>query len=156
MDLKRQWCGNQDCPDFGKVEAGNIKVFSHVEQRLYCATCRRTLSADAHTFFATVRCPRSVVIKALALLSERNSLRAVSRLTPHSPNRVMHWLDLAGQQAAGLSANLISGLHLTQVQIDELWTFVKKNRHTASRMIRPRSATCGFGARWHSPAVCAW
>jgi len=57
MELKRQWCSNQNCPDFGTVEAGNIKVFSHVEQRLYCATCRRTFSADAHTFFATVRCP---------------------------------------------------------------------------------------------------
>jgi len=34
---------------------------------------------------------------------------------------------LAGQHTAAVSAALIRNLHLTQVQIDELWTFVKKN-----------------------------
>jgi hypothetical protein len=60
-------------------------------------------------------------------LVERNSLRAVARLTHHSPNRVLHWLAMAGQHGASISAALVRDLHLTQVQIDELWTFVKKS-----------------------------
>lgn len=68
MELKRQWCDNKNCPDFGKVEAGNIKVFSYVAQRYYCAPCRHTFSADKHTFFETLRSSRSVVLDALALL----------------------------------------------------------------------------------------
>jgi len=29
MELTRQWGTTKTCPDFGTVEAGNIKVFSH-------------------------------------------------------------------------------------------------------------------------------
>jgi len=127
MELGQQWCDNATCPDYGKVGAGNLKAFSYVERRYYCATCQRTFSEDKHTFFETLRCPRATVLEALALLVERNSLRAAARLTRHSPNRVLHWLALAGQQGASVSATLIRDLSLTQVQIDELWTFVKKN-----------------------------
>src|SRR5712692_362489 len=82
MELTRQWCDTKTCPDCGTVEAGNIKVFSYVEQRYYCTTCRHTLSADKHTCFETVRRPRLMAVEALALLGERNSLRAGARLTP--------------------------------------------------------------------------
>jgi transposase-like protein len=155
MELKRQWCDNKTCPDFGKIEAGNIKVLSHVEQRYYCTTCQHSCSADKHTFFATVRSPRSVVLEALALFNERNSLRAVARLKHLSANRVLHWLALAGQPAAAVSAERIRELHLTQVQIDELWTVVKKNKPTASRRIRLMSVICGSGVPWPCPADCA-
>ena len=155
MELTRQWCDNPTCSDFDKVGAGNIKVFSYVEQRGYCTTCRRTFSADKHTFFETIRSHRSAVTEALALLGERNSLRAVARLTHHSPNRILHWLDLAGQHTAAVSAALIRNLHLTQVQIDELWTFVKKNKRTANLMLPRMSAICGSGVPWRCPAACA-
>src|SRR5512135_610817 len=104
MELEGRWCDNATCPDYAKVGAGNLKPFSYVERRYYCATCRSTFSADKHTFFETIRCPRATVLEALALLSERNSLRAVGRLTHHSPNRVLRWLALAGQHAAAVSA----------------------------------------------------
>src|SRR3954447_1391097 len=151
MELEQRWCDNTTCRDYGKVGAGNIKAFSHVERRLYCATCRRPFSADRHTFFETLRCPRATVLEALALLAERNSLRAAARLTRHSPNRVLHWLALAGQQGAAVSAALIRDLSVTQVQIDELWTFVKISKPPASRATPPMSATCGSGAPWPCP-----
>ena len=156
MELGQQWCDNATCPDYGKVGAGNLKAFSYVERRYYCATCQRTFSEDKHTFFETLRCPRATVLEALALLVERNSLRAAARLTRHSPNRVLHWLALAGQQGASVSATLIRDLSLTQVQIDELWTFVKKSKLIANRKTLRTSATCGSGAPWPCPVGCAW
>jgi transposase-like protein len=155
MEPGRQWCDRTSCPDYGIAGAGNIKVFSYVEQRYYCATCRHTFSADKQTFFETLRSPRATVLEALALLCERNSLRAVARLTGHPPNRVLHWLALAGQQSAVVSAALIRNLPLTQVQIDELWTFIKKSKPSANRKTPRTSATCGSGARWPCPAGCA-
>jgi hypothetical protein len=127
MELSKRWGDNTTCPDFGKVGAGHLKAFSYVERRYYCATCRRTSSADQHTFFETIRSPRASVLEALALLSERNRLGAVARLTHHSPNRVLHWLALAGRQSGTVGSATIRDLSLTQVQIDELWTFVKKS-----------------------------
>src|SRR3954451_4496575 len=156
MRPEEQWCDNPTCPDSRRVGAGNIKVFSCVERRYYCAACRRTFSEDRHTFFETLRCPRATVLEALSLLVERNSLRAAARLAHHSPNRVLHWLALAGQHGAVVSDALIRDLSLTQVQIDELWTFVKKSKPTASRTTPPTSATCGSGAPWPCPAGCAW
>ena len=153
MESQQRWCDNVTCRDYGRVGAGNIKVFSHIERRLYCATCRRTFSADKHTSFETLRCPRATVLEALALLAERNSLRAAARLTHHSPNRVLHWLALAGPHGASVSAALVRDLHLTQVQIDELGTFVKKSKLTADRKTPRTSATCGSGAPWPCPAT---
>src|SRR3954447_17311391 len=141
MELEQRWCDNATCRDYGNVGAGNIQAFSHVERRLYCTTCRRTFSADKHTFFETLRCPRATALEALALLSERNSLRAVARLTHHSPNRVLHWLALAGRHGATVGSATIRDLSLTQAQIGELWAFVKKSKPIASRRAPPMSAT---------------
>jgi transposase-like protein len=156
MELAKRWCDNTTCPDFGKVGAGNLKAFRHVERRFYCATCRRTSSVDKYTFFETIRSPRASVIDALALLSERNSLRATARLTHHSPNRVLRWLALAGQHGAAVGSAMVRDLSLTQVQIDELWTFVKKSKPIAARRTPPMSAMPGSGVPWHCPADCAW
>ena len=128
MDPTQHWCANMVCADFLKVAAGNIKVYSYSERRYYCTTCRQTFSADAGTFFETLRSERHQVVDVLAMLMERNSLRALERLRHHSHNAILHWVDLAGQHTAAVSAYLIKDLHLTQAQIDELWTFVKKSK----------------------------
>lgn len=39
MESKRQWCAQPQCRDFGKMDAGDIKVHSYVERRFYCVTC---------------------------------------------------------------------------------------------------------------------
>ena len=147
MELEQRWCDNVTCRDYGNVGAGNIQAFSHVERRYYCTTCRRTFSADKHTFFETLRCPRATILEALSLLVERNSLRAVARLTHHSPNRVLHWLDLAAQHGASVSVALVRDLHLTQVQIDELGTFVKKTTERSAKNLTFFGPTIGHGPR---------
>lgn len=73
---------------------------------------------------------RNLLLDAMAMLVERNSLRAIGRIKQGKPNTILHWLDLAGQHAAAVNKHFLRGLPLTQAQIDELWTFVKKNRST--------------------------
>ncbi len=135
MENQQQWCDNKACDDFAKIGAQNIKVHSYVERRYYCATCKQTFSFDKGTFFETLPTDRQILLDAIAMLVERNSLRAISRIKHCKHGSVLRWLDLAGQQAAGVSAHFIRGLHLTQAQIDELWTFVKKNRNTSNPRI---------------------
>lgn len=135
METQRQWCGQKSCPDFGKITAHNIRIYSHAERRYYCTTCTHTFSADTGIFFETLRTDRHKLLDAVAMLVERNSLRAISRIKHCKHDSVLHWLDLAGQHAAALSKHFIRGLHLTQAQIDELWTFVKKNKSTFNQMI---------------------
>ena len=114
MNLKRQWCAQRTCSDFGKVDAGHIKVHSYVEQRLYCTTCLHTFSADTGTCFETIRTERTVVLAVLASLTERNSLRALERLEHCPHNTTWHWLGLAGQHLTAVSQELIHAVRVTQ------------------------------------------
>ena len=137
MKTQLQWCDQGSCPDWGNNGAHNIRIYSYAERRYYCTTCHHTFSADKGTFFETLRTERHILLDAVAMLVERNSLRAISRIKRCKPDTVLHWLDLAGQHAAAVSQHFIRGLHLTQAQIDELWTFVKKNRSIFSPMTHP-------------------
>jgi len=132
MGLEQQWCDNAACREFGRVHTGNIKVFSYREQRYYCTTCGQTFTADKGTFFETLRSDHQAITDVLAWLTERNSLRAVERRTHHPHNTILHWVDLAGQHATQVSQAVIRNLHVTQAQVDELWTFVKKTRALAT------------------------
>ena len=156
MRIEGQWCANVQCYSFGKVDAGNIVIHSHAERRYRCRTCQQTFSADKGPFFETVRSERLAVIEVFALLSERNSLRAIERLRHHPHKTLLHWLDLVGQHGAAVSSHLIRNLHVTQAQVDELWTFVKKSRNTWNRTTRLTSAICGSGVLSLCPAACAW
>lgn len=128
MTLEQQWCDNPGCPDFQKIHVGNVEIFSHRDRRYYCTTCRHTWSFDKGTAFETLRSSRVAVANALCELGERASLRATARLKHHPVNTVLDWLDVAGAHTAALSAHLIQGLHVDYAQVDELWTFVKKNK----------------------------
>ncbi len=154
MKLERQWCDQPRCRDFAKIDAGNIQVHSNVERRFYCTTCLHTFSADANTFFETLRSERREALDVLALLGERNSLRGIERLKHCRPNTVLHWLDLAGQQLAAVSAELIHDVRVSQAQVDELWTFVKKSKSTVSLTIPPMWVTCGSGGPLPCPVAC--
>ncbi len=126
MNIQQQWCDHRACPSYCQTAMGNIKVYSYAERRYYCYTCGRTFSFDLGTFFETLRTSRQTLLDAVSMLVERNSLRAIGRIKDCKPNSVLRWLDLAGQHAVAMSDLLIRDLHLTQVQIDELYTFVKK------------------------------
>ena len=129
MQTQPPWCDHRACPDFGKIGGPNIKVYSYAERRYYCTTCSHTFNADRGTFFETVRTDRHVILNVAAMLVERHSLRAICRIKHCKLATTLHWLDLAGQQAAAVSRHFITGVHLTPAQMDELWTFIKKNRN---------------------------
>jgi hypothetical protein len=97
-----------------------------------------------------VRTDRHVILNVMAMLVERHSLRAICRINHCTLDTILHWLDLADQQAAVVSRHCMTGLHLTQAQIDELWTFIKKNRNTCKRVIPMISGMPGCG----EPSLC--
>ena len=147
MKTAGQWCDSAFCPDGGKIGANNIKIHSYAERRLRCTTCQRTFSADKGTFFETLRTPRPILLDVVAMLVERNSLRAVSRIKHCKTDAALHWLALAGQQGAAVHRHLVRDVHPTQVQVDELWSFVKKNKSTCNQATQLTGVTPGFGVR---------
>ncbi len=115
-------------------------VHSYKERRYGCHTCKRTFVETKGTIFYRLRTPPQEVLEAIAQLVERGSIRGVARVKGKKPDTVIAWLRLAGEHAAQVNEYLIRDLHLTQVQVDELWTFVKKSRRT-SRQSKKQTVT---------------
>jgi hypothetical protein len=82
--------------------------------------------------FFGLRTPREKILRALALIPEKGGIRAVVRFTGHSPNSIMKWIRIAAAHAQQVNEYFLHDLNLTQVQIDEIWSFVKKKTRTAS------------------------
>ncbi len=64
---------------------------------------------------------------ALKLLVEGLGLRGTSRVLEVKLDTVRGWLSNAALHCEQVSDMLLRDLRLSQVRVDELWTFVKKN-----------------------------
>jgi IS1 family transposase len=59
-------------------------------------------------------------------------IRATARVFGVKPDTILLWLRRAGEHCEKVSAYLMRNLHVEQVQLDELWTFVFKKQKTLS------------------------
>ena len=128
LDRTQYSCPNQSCPNYGKVNAGNIGIHSRADKRLYCTTCKERFSARQGTIFYNLKTDEEKVLLALELLAERNSIRGASRITKSTQSAISGWLERAAEHVNEVNDYLIRNLHPSQLQLDELWSFVEKKR----------------------------
>ncbi len=57
----------------------------------------------------------------------RGSLTAAEEITGHKYETIGNWLRRAGNHAEVITAILVHDLHLTVVEVDAFWSFVKKS-----------------------------
>jgi len=83
----------------------------------------------------------------------RGSLRAAEEITGHKYETISVWLHRAAAHGEAFTAVLVQHLHLTTVEIDEFWSFVRKK--TGNRM-KPTQANAG--GVWYriAPAASSW
>lgn len=135
MDLSQFPCPNEGCSDYGVRDKGNIvrngRYGKQRTQLLKCTTCGKPFSENRNTPFFNLRTPKEEVVHALQELAERGSLRGTARVTGHKKDTIALWQKQAGEHADRLREYLLYDLHLDRVQVDELYTFVKKRRSTS-------------------------
>jgi transposase-like protein len=131
IEAVQQSCPNPECTDYGKVDAGNIRIHCSADRRLRCATCNRRFSARQGTIFYNLKTDEEKVLMALAMLAERNSARATARILGTNEDTVLEWLAKAAQHASEVSDLLVRKLKVSQAQLDEMWSFVGKKRRTS-------------------------
>lgn len=131
-DLSTFWCWNDQCSDYGKKGKDNLSVHDRIGKEkhllLKCKTCGKTFSEWRGTCFFGLRTPRHEVIRVLALIPEKGGIRAVSRATGHTTTSVTRWIKVAGKHAREVNEYFLRDLNLTQVQIDEIWSYIKKRQ----------------------------
>lgn len=64
---------------------------------------------------------------ALKLLVKGMPLRGVAEVLGVKLDTVRHWLRVAAEQSEKLDTVFLKELQVSQVELDALWTFVKKN-----------------------------
>jgi hypothetical protein len=77
--------------------------------------------------------PAAEVAQALLIVMRRGSLRAAEEITGHKYETIGQWLRRAGEHADALTAILTQDLHLSTVEIDEFWSFVRKKTGSLTR-----------------------
>ena len=99
-----------------------------------------------------LKTPAAEVAQALLIVMRRGSLRAAEEITGHKYETIGVWLKRAAAHAEVLTQVLASDLHLSQVEIDEFWSFVQKKRAQL-----PSRTKESAGAAWcKTGTVASW
>jgi hypothetical protein len=81
----------------------------------------------------------SEVAHALLIVMRPGSLRAAEEITGHKYETISTWLKRAATHAEALTQVLTSDLQLSQVEIDEFWSFVQKKRGQLSSRTKAKA-----------------
>lgn len=144
-----QPCPNKACSDYGVLNKGNIKAASTYQTRngrrrtFQCKTCDEMFSETRDTVFFDLKVPEEKVIMALKMFLVKVSLSNIHFVLGVKEETLLMWLDRAAQKAEDINRVLLKDLNVSRVELDEMWTFIKKKTLKTKRM---NSANSGFGS----------
>jgi len=127
------YCPNPDCHTYRGIKLGNIvsngtyKTKSGRVHKFICRECNKVFCERQDTIFYDLRTEEEKILLALKLLVKGMSLRGTAEVLGTKLDTIRHWLRLAAKQSEKVSQILIKNIEVSRVQLDELWTFVKKN-----------------------------
>jgi transposase-like protein len=133
MDLSTCYCRDRHCSHYGlsgKASRLQSAGWHRGARRFVCLACGHWLSARTGTAYAGIRTAEATFRQGVRQLAEGSSIRATARNVECDKDTVLHWLPRVGQHCLRLLDYFFRDLHLTECQLDELWTFVyKKEAH---------------------------
>lgn len=93
--------------------------------RWRCPGCQRSFGPTTGTVLARLTTPAAEVAQALLVVLRRGSLRAAEEVTGHKDETISRWLHRAATHADTRTAALVHDLHLSAVEVEEFWSFVR-------------------------------
>jgi IS1 family transposase/transposase-like protein len=125
VDTSKQFCPQPRCAYYGWVGLGNIRANGYPNggrwRQLQCRECKTYFLETHGTPLHGKRMAPEVVVWAVGALAEGLGIRAVARVFAVDPNTVQHWGTEVAAQAAACSRYFLHHVHVTQVQLDELF-----------------------------------
>jgi transposase-like protein len=132
-------CPNPACKNPHVIRNGS----SGGRRRYTCRGCGLFFGETIGTPMYRLHTSAAEVAHALLIVMRRGSLRAAEEITGHKYETIGIWLRRASEHAEALNAVLANDLHLSTVEIDEFWSFVRKKTAVMSQPT-PENA----GAAW--------
>ena len=125
IDTQQQFCPKQNCAYYGWLGRGNIRSNGHPGgqpwRQLQCVSCHGYVYETHGTIFHGKRVSADLIVRVIACLAEGLGIRGTARVFEVAPNSVLQWLVEAADQLRAFSVYFLHDLHLTQVQLDELY-----------------------------------
>lgn len=129
-------CPNKECRAFNKVGLKNVVrngFQPNGTQKYKCTECTRNFVRTINTPFFHKHLSKKEIIRICKLLAEKVSFRAIARITNHHLDTVRAIASAIAEHCKKFNNYFIQELKLTPVEVDEMWSFVKKNKKTAKR-----------------------
>ena len=128
-------CQNPECKYFliengkdilkrGKNRAGH--------QQYYCNHCRTWFVETVNTPLYRKHLSKSEIINICKHLVEKNGIRSIERITGHHRDTIGNLLEDLALHAELVNSILLDEVKLGQFEVDEMWTFIKKNKRKLS------------------------
>jgi transposase-like protein len=132
VDTQHHCCPSPRCAYDGWVGCGNVRANGHPSggrwRQLQCVACRSSFLDTHRTPLPGTRVAPELVVWAVGALAEGLGSRAVARVFEVDPNTVRQWWVAAADHAAALSRYCLQALHVSQVQLHELFAWLSAVR----------------------------
>ena len=128
-------CQNYRCKYYLKEKEKNIikRGKNHADHQIYkCLHCNHTFSETKSTPLYRKHLSEQEITKICKLLVERNAIRSIERITGHHRDTIGTLLEDLSEHAEKVNQTLLHNLSLSQYEMDEFWTTIKKNRKKLS------------------------
>src|SRR6266571_5340474 len=109
---------------YGKHSVGNGSSRGH--RRWRCRDCGRTFAATVGTPLFQLHTPLAEIVRAILIVLRRGSLRAAEEQTGHNYETIAEWIRRIGARADAVTDVLVHDVELSEVELDEFWSFVGK------------------------------
>jgi len=157
MRKAKNWnqpCPNTDCKLFAQINKGNISSISTYmtqsgKRRIFkCSECDISFSETRDTVFHDLRTPEEIVMMALKMILVKVSLSGISFVLNIKEETILMWLDRASQKASQINETLLKELLVTEVQLDEMWSFVRRKISEKSSQQKESPQEAEDGRQW--------
>ncbi len=150
--IEQCFCPNKQCKEYGLRNQGNIAVrgkYGKDKSRdlLYCRTCGKRFAATQASALFGLHLPPETIRQIIHHAAEGVGVRATARLLGLDKDTVNRVILRAGEHCARVLSELLTSLELTETQLDELWTFVKKRKVLAA----PKTSSASTDGRGSGP-----
>jgi len=124
-------CQNPKCKCYKKNDLKNIVRNGKKQngtQNYKCTECGVSFVRTKGTIFYHKKLNKKDVAEICRHLVETNSFRGVARETKHNKNTICSYVSLIAQHCEQANDFLLKDVKLGVHEIDELWSYVKKNK----------------------------
>jgi IS1 family transposase/transposase-like protein len=148
MDWETLYCPHRACPYYGVpfhqgrlVKNGSTRG----QKQALCRACGRSVALNYATAYFELDAAPAIFETAIRALAEGNSWRATARIVQIDKDTACDWLDRAAHHCRQVMLYLWHDLHITECQLDELWSFV----HTKQDNLASAQLICEtYGDAW--------